>query len=237
MNCNHLAISTAFLLALAGCDRSAPECASDSAKEALISLIKRDVVGNQSDPWFIDPKFEVINTVSKSDDSYSCYAQIKFNIPAKWDNPAETKLSANYSIRKNENEKGSYSVTAKIDLSKIIEFNNMGWKAQQHHLFKKADVDFLIDADNDRVQARMESEVRNLEDHSRLLGLIDPKNIHKKLLDKGWSFDADDNERKMSAVYSKDNFVIRVNLIVVDIGTIFGKLPARVIDDANIWER
>ena len=132
-----------LLILNSACSSPTPDCASKPALDTLTSLIKEQVLGNEDTTWYIEPKFDIVSTTTKLDNGYQCYAQIIFSIPSEWQNSATKKINVDYTIRKNEASKDSFSVSTTLDYDEIKQFNDLGWTANQGYLYKKSGLVFF----------------------------------------------------------------------------------------------
>jgi hypothetical protein len=220
---------------LFGCGQSLPDCASDEAKNSLVKMIKEKVITNNTGKWYLEPKFEVINTESKTPEKIQCTAQITFTILPEYQVSKAEKISATYSIQKNELEKNSFSVTALIDFVQIKNLNNEGWVAYQNYLFKKADIEYLSDESREQVSAQLTGNPLAILALPAVMEKLSFIKVHQKLLDAGWKFDGESKDDKMTALYSKNKYILSIKTIDNAGLTLMG-FKGPWVDDVNIWE-
>ena len=229
-----ISIATLSFLII-GCGKNLPDCGSEEAKGTLLRIIKEKVTGKEDGKLYIEPKFDIINTENKTSEKIQCSAQVTFKIPAIYQVDKTKKLSINYSIAKNEAQSGSFSVTTLANFAEIKDFNSDGWTANQNYLFKKADVQYLSDAYNNDIEKKLQGNPLAILAMPALMDAISFKKVNQKLLDAGWKFDGESKDDKMTAIYSKDKFILSIktsdNLGLALMG---GQGP--FVEDANIWE-
>lgn len=218
------------IVALSGCS-SIPDCSSLEAKNLLVKIIKEKVTGSENGTWFIDPRFDIINTVSKLDNGFQCHAQITFTIPEQWNNTSVEKLDIEYKIQKNEASKDSFSISAIANFTDIKNFNNKGWDANQNTLFKKAGLEFLAPDRFVKMQATLQNNPLAALGAMGLLDELNFKKVHQRLLDAGWTYDGTAKDDDNLAIYSKDKFVLNIKANPNAFGLIVDP------DDSSIWEK
>jgi hypothetical protein len=221
---------------LAGCGRGLPECGSTEAKNTLIKIIKEQVTDSEDGQLYIEPKFDIINTESKSAEKIECSAQIVFSIPKIYQIDSIKKVSLTYSIAKNEAQGDSFSVKARANFNEIKEFNSEGWVANQNYLFKKANLEFLSDAYNDDIIKKLQGNPFALLAMPALIDSISFKKVHQKLLDDGWKFEGESKDDKLTGIYTKDKFTLAIKVTNNLSLALFG-LQGPIVEDANIWEK
>lgn len=224
------------ILFLHGCGQSLPDCASSEARDLLLKIIREKVTGSESGVLYIEPTFEIVNTIGRSNDKLECSAQIVFRIPAKYEVHVNKKIQVSYDIQKNELQKSSFSVSAKLNFQEIEDLNNQGWTANQNYLFKKANLEFLSDSYNDEVTKKLEDNPLAILALPALMESISFNKVNQKLIDAGWKFEGESKDDKSTVIYSKDNFTLSIKT-VNNLALMLYGLTGPMIEDANIWER
>jgi hypothetical protein len=220
---------------LSGCGQSLPDCASDEAKNTLIKIIKEKVITNSSGKWYIEPKFDVINTENKASEKIQCAAQLTFSILPEYQVNESKKITASYTIQKNDLEKNSFSVTAMINFADIKDLNNKGWAAYESYLFKKADIDYLSDESREKLTSQLKNNPLAILALPAVMDKLSFTKIHQKLLDAGWKFDGESKDDKMTALYSKEKYTLSIKT-VNNAGIALMGSQGPLVDDVNIWE-
>lgn len=225
-------IMTAFI---SGCGSSLPDCGSSEAKDTLLRIVKEKVTGKEDGKLYIEPKFDIINTESKTAEKIQCTAQVTFSIPAIYQVDATKKISIAYSIAKNEAKSGTFSVTTLANFNDVKDFNSDGWTANQNYLFKKAGVEYLSDSYNDEIAKKLEGNPLALLAMPALIDAISYKKVNQKLIDAGWTLKGESKDNKMTFIYTKDKFILSI-ATVNDVSMAMLGAQGPVVENADIWE-
>lgn len=231
LNNLHALLAALPFLAITGCAQSIPDCSSVEVKNLLVKILKEKVTGDENGKWYIEPNFDVINTVNKLENGYQCHAQVTFKIPTGWGSDSVDKESIEYKIQINEANKDSFSVSALANFPAIKEFNNKGWEANQNMLFSKAGLDSLSPKHFDEIATASKSNpgIAPLGVMS-LMQELNYNNFNQKLIDLGWKNEGNGEKNKNVVIYTKGKFVLNI--------TIENTMMGQMVDPESsaIWE-
>lgn len=202
------------LSVLMGCGQSLPDCSSEQVKTTLISIIKEKVVGNKIDDWYIEPKFEVVNTENKTSSKIQCKAQINFKIPDIYKNEKTSQLNISYDIQLNDMNKDQFSVTTQlVGIQSISALNDEGWNSYQDYLFKQANLEIFTSDykdkffENIKKMSAMGGSIFALSEISKVYAY---SVVRQKLLDEGWKDDGVSSKNPNLFIFTKEKYILNV---------------------------